>query len=739
MRELIEKSAVFKIKAVYPLQKYADKDLLPDFPGLADAENCRDWKPGITIDLDKIRKKDEVYWDNYRGTPKAFVTMNAAQKMWQNRFGNLTAIRFLNLEKNEIEKELKRAIDPTSLAFVFREVKKEGLQASIQSVDFAQLFLGLSFFIIVAALLLTGLLFVFNVEKRSEENGLYLALGFDRKLVKRFMLYEGTILVVFGSILGSIVGILYNLILIEALKTVWYGAVGTSALQIHLKFSTIILGTLIGIIIALFTIWLVARRQVKQPISDLQKGLMKLQIIWKKKPLISMVVGIICILSVIFILIITNFGRAKEAFTFFFIAGFLILTSGIAFSNMLLYRSGRKANNIKLNLINLGIRNNARRRTRSLTLIGLLASGLFIVFTVGANRQNALKDAERRDSGTGGFALMGESVIPILYDLNSKKGQEFYSLDQVKNDDVSFVQFRVKEGDDASCLNLNRVINPQLIGVNPDELSKRKSFTFVETTAEVDQNNPWAILEENFSDDIIPGIADQTVIVWGLGKAVGDTLIYMDEHGQQFKIKLVGGLANSIFQGNIIIADKNFIQKYPSISGYRFFLIDAPFQNLTEIQQSIASAMQDQGLDLIAASNRLEEFNTVQNTYLSIFLILGSFGLVLGSIGIGIVVWRNIIERRGEIALFQAVGFNRKSIQKMILSEHSALLIGGVFWGILAALIATLPSLMTPGSEIPFFTIIVLLIIVLINGSLWTYVATIMATKGDLLPALRSE
>ena len=334
---------------------------------------------------------------------------------------------------------------------------------------------------------------------------------------------------------------------------------------------------------------------------------------------------------------------------------------------------------------------------------------------------------------------MGESVIPILYDLNSKKGQDFYSMDQVKNDDVSFVQFRVKEGDDASCLNLNRVSNPQLIGVNPGELSKRKSFTFVGTTDEVDQNDSWAALEENLSDDIIPGIADQTVIIWGLGKAIGDTLIYLDEFGEQFKIKLVGGLANSIFQGNIIISEKNFIQKYPSISGYRFFLIDSPFQNLSEIQQNISWAMQDQGLDLIPASDRLGQFNTVQNTYLSIFLILGSFGLILGSIGIGIVVWRNIVERRGEIALLQAVGFNRRSIQKMILSEHGALLFGGIFWGIVAALVATLPSIMTPGSEIPLLTMIVLLVLVLVNGFLWTYGATVMATKGDLLPALRNE
>jgi ABC-type antimicrobial peptide transport system permease subunit len=149
--------------------------------------------------------------------------------------------------------------------------------------------------------------------------------------------------------------------------------------------------------------------------------------------------------------------------------------------------------------------------------------------------------------------------------------------------------------------------------------------------------------------------------------------------------------------------------------------------------------MQDQGLDLVPASTRLSEFNKVQNTYLSIFLILGTFGLILGSIGIGIVVWRNVKERQGELALLRAVGFNRRSIQALVLSEHFVLLISGIFYGIAAALLASLPSLLTPGSEIPYFFIFVLLIAVFVNGGIWTFSATFLATRKDLLPALRKE
>ncbi len=739
-RKLREKSSDFSVKNVVPLEgMYADRDLLPNFPGLSGAENCRDWDPGIPVDLNKIRDKDEDYWDAFRGTPKAFVTLNAAQSMWANRFGSLTAVRFAGLKIDDVENAIKNALDPASLGFVFQEVKKEGLRASSQSVNFSQLFMGLSFFIVVAALLLTGLLFVFNTENRSEENGLLLALGFSRKAVKWMVLREGAVLVMIGSMLGGIGGVLYNFLILSALKTVWRGAVGTSALHIHLQITSLVLGVSAGIVVAFFSIWLVTQRHIHQPITGLQRGLAKIETIGTKKPRTSLLVGISCLTAISIILVIADFGRGTQAFAFFFSAGFLFLIGGMAFINVGLYHLGKKTEKVRLNIFNIGFRNTMRKRTRSITLVGLLACGLFIVFTVGANRLNALKDAERRDSGTGGFALYGESSIPVLYDLNSQKGKTFYGLDAKGLEDVSFVQFRIKEGDDASCLNLNRVSNPQLIGANPEELSKRNAFTFAAMTKDVDPNNPWMVLAKNLPDGTIPAVADLTVIMWGLGKAVGDTLTYMDEKGEAFDCKLVGGLANSIFQGNLIISEKTLIHKYPSSGGYGLFLVDAPPERAADVSKSLTWALLDQGPDLMPASTRLAEFNTVQNTYLSIFLILGSLGLILGSVGLGIVTWRNIHERRGELALLQALGYSKKTVQTILLSEHVALLMAGIILGILAALLATLPSVLTPGQEIPYPTILVILIAVSLNGGIWTYLASVWATRGDLIQAIRNE
>lgn len=740
MRRLEDRSSEFIIKSVVPLGGiYADRDLLPDFPGLSGEENCRDWDPGIPIDLEKIRDKDEEYWDEYRGIPKAFVTLDAAQDMWANRFGNLTAIRFPGSNPDEVEAFLRSELDPVALGFVFRDVRKEGLQASSQSVDFSQLFLGLSFFIMVAALLLISLLFVFNMENRAEETGLLLAVGFTRKEVKRVMLREGAVLVAAGSLLGGLAGLLYNGIILNALRTVWRGAVGTSALHIYIRPVSLLAGVFLGTAVAFFTLWLVSRKQVKRPIAALQRGLSKIDTIETKKPRKALVTGLVCWTLLAGTLFAADFGRGERAFAFFFAAGSLFLIGGLAFIRVALYKMGKTGDEARLSSLNIGIRNNARKRTRSITLIGLLATGLFIVFTVGANRLSSLKDAERRDSGTGGFALYGESSIPILYDLDSMRGRRFYGLESINAEDIAFVQFRVKEGDDASCLNLNRAAQPQMIGVDPKELASRKAFTFAGMTQEVNPENPWLVLEKELPGGMIPAVADLSVIVWGLGKAVGDVLAYTDESGETFQVQLVGGLANSVFQGNIIVSEETLLQKYPSIDGYRVFLVDAPPERAESLAGSLSWAMQDQGLELTPAPARLAAFNTVQNTYLAIFLILGSFGLLLGSVGLGVVVWRNVHERKGELALLRAVGFSKRSLRAILLSEHAVLLGAGILLGVLAALLATLPSLSTPGTEIPYLTILIILIIVGLNGGVWTYLAAVMATKEDLIPALRNE
>jgi putative ABC transport system permease protein len=794
-QRLEERTNSFRIRAVVPMEGvYADRELMPEFPGIAKAEKTENWDAGFTIDMKKIRAKDEDYWKKFRGTPKTFVTLAAGQKMWANRFGNLTAVRFPSLSsiqnggegggeeavgkplsptlsplvprgergmiRVEIESALLKKIDPASIGLKFENVREQALTAVSQSQDFAGLFLGLSFFLIAAALILMGLLFQFGLEQRSEEIGTLLALGFRPKQVRRIFLGEGILIAFLGGLLGALGGIAYAKGMLWALSTIWRSAVAGSAINFHVTTTTLAIGFLSSVIVSLLTIWLVLRKQAKQTAHELLGGDLEFQLatpIAPKRPWaewIAIASGVSGI-ALIGWAIAKNESASSETF---FSGGSLLLVAGLAGAAVLLKKLLRSGVASKLTIASLGLRGVTRRRKRSLATIALLASGTFLVVAVGAFRLESTQDATKRSSGTGGFAFIGETTLPVVQNLNDKAGREFFGLDEKDLTGVKFIPFRVHDGDEASCLNLNRAQRPRLLGVNPALLSGRFAFqTGPDFGASPPPSNLWSILNHLVTDypgsirspamgalklrfdGTVPAIADAASIQWALGKKIGDTLDYEDERGHKFKLRLVGSLANSILQGSLIIDENAFLRLFPNETGYRMFLVDAPSNSAIAVSQTLSRALRDVGLELTPTTERLAAFNAVQNTYLSTFQILGGLGLLLGSAGLGVVVLRNVLERRGEMALLSAVGFRRRALRRLVMSEHAALLWLGLGIGMVSALLSILPALISPNAELPYRSLALTLAGIFASGMLSAWLATKWALRGELLKALRNE
>jgi len=792
---LVERTNHFRVRGIVPMTApYADRAFMPDFPGIAKAESTHDWDAGFPL-VHKIRDQDDQYWKEWRGTPKAFITLAAGQRMWGNRFGSLTAIRFpmprnkiLGQFHREVESDLMSNLKPDEFGLRFEPVQTQALAAAAQAQDFGQLFLGFSFFLIVAALILMALLFQFGLEQRTAEVGTLLALGFTPKQVRRLLLSEGTALAFVGGVIGVLAGMAYAQVMLVGLTTIWRGAVGTSALGFHVTASSLALGLAASVIVSAVTIWLVLRKQARRPARELlaegsmdetggrEEGESEIKIKSKimsggglplheperegtASPLTpalsplrgegvearrarvprSLWVGVVAATGA---LGLVGWALARnetaDAETFFS-AGSLFLVAGLGFSAALFALVSRRATKGRLTVAALGVRGCTRRRKRSLATVSLLATGSFLVVAIGAFKLDANADAFKRSSGTGGFALSGESTLPIVQDLNSQAGREFFGLSPNQLASVDILPLRVRNGDEASCLNLNRAQVPRLLGVVPQRLQSRGAFTFAKLAAGLPSENPWLLLERKQDDGAVPAIGDLNSIVWAMAKKVGDTLSMVDDHGQPFKLRLVGGLANSILQGSLLISEDEFIRRFPGESGYRMFLIDAPSNHVAAVSATLSRALQDVGFESTLASGRLAAFNAVQNTYLKTFQVLGRLGLLLGSAGLGVVVLRNVLERRGELALLQAVGFRRRTLQWLVLSEHGALLWLGLVIGILAALVAILPVLLAPGAEVQYRALGGTLAGVLISGLIWTWLATKLALRGELLRALRNE
>ena len=744
MRKFVEKSRRFVVKEVLPLEGPAgDPTFMPEFPGLSEFEDCRDWEPGVPVQLDLIRDKDEEYWDSYSGTPKAFISLVAGQEMWGNSFGNLTSVRYRGEDPDRLTKRIRGGINPAALGLFFRPVREQALAASSQATDFGPLFLGLSFFLIVSALLLVSLLFLFGVESRSEEIGTLLAVGWHPKQVRGILMGEGLALALAGTICGTGLGLLYTKLILLGLSTVWGGAVAGTELRFHANLSSLWIGGLASILMSVLSLGLAIRNQGVYPVRDLLAGLTS----FGSKPMneeeasskTTFWVGAVGLFVALALILHVETESAAATAGVFFAGGGLLLISALAFCRAGLFKLKTSTSSGALSLPGLSLRNLSRRHVRSLASIALLACGSFLVVAVGANRKDASIDSNARSSGTGGFNLVAESTFPIHHDLNTQEGLDQFGLSRAELSDVSFVPFRVREGDDASCLNLNRAQTPRLLGVEQEYLGKRRAFTFASNIGEEELEDPWSILERDTGDGTVPGVADQTTIKWALGKSLGDTITYLDDSGNMFHVKLVGALNSSVLQGNLLISEKVFKSRFPSESGYSFFLIDTPEGVAGKMAQKLSRSLNNLGVEIASTVDRLTEFNSVENTYLSIFQALGGLGMILGTIGLGIVVLRNVLDRRSELAVLSAVGFRFRAIRNLILGEHWALLCLGLFCGTTAGVIAVWPSLASGGATVPYLSLGATLITLIISGLFWTWVATRLALRGSLLGALRQE
>ena len=730
LRKLIQKESAFVVENIYGMEgSWADPSLMPQIPGLSDAGNCRDWKTGVPVDLQKIRTQDESYWKQYKGTPKAIVSLQTAKKIWGNRFGRSTAIRVSGLKANELTKSLLAGLSPAQTGIAVKNARSEGLTAAANGVDFGQLFIGLSFFVLVAAFLLAYLLFRLFLGFRKNETATLFALGFPLDKIRNLFLAEASVIVLAGILIGIPLGMAYNYLILKAINTIWFDIVGTSIAQIYWRPISIYISVLASIVIFMLTFAGILHRFLNNEVVKIRqqrKNKTNRQGKW------SMVSGILLILvSVISGSTIGLDGEINPEL--FYISGFCLLPGLLLLLDYLLRRRNMNGSILPFSLQSLILKRLAQDRKRTLLSVSFLAFGIFLVVTTGLYRQDGSLHAELASSGTGGYDYLIETTLPVLFDPGTPTGKKELGLPA----DALTVAFHVQPGDDASCLNLNRITRPRIIACNPDQFSARSAFTFTSGTSELDRDHPWNSLNNELPDHLIPAFADQTVIQWGLGKHIGDTLVYRDESGIPLKIKLIGGLENSIFQGNIIITEDFFVKAFPSVSGGNMFLIK--FQqtqlNLTDLQED----WRPYGPDIKGTALRLASFNRIENTYLNIFLMLGALGLLIGTIGLGVLIFRITLEQIPEFALLQSIGFPKSTIYRIIFTEKLLLIVASILIGIIPGTLSALPFLISSPHSGLWIWLPSVSLVVLIFGLISVSMAIKMALRNQLAAALQGS
>jgi hypothetical protein len=745
--------AAFTVDRVVPIAGVAaDRRLTPEYPGITGANTLADWDPPFPIDLARVRPIDERYWDEYKTTPKAFIPYERGHELWQSRYGAVTSIRLPVFAPTSgipppLVDELRAALSPSAMGVTLFPARAAALDAAQGATDFGQYFTYFSFFLVVSALLLAVLFFKLGVEQRLRQIGILRAAGYTMRTIRRLLLGEAVVLAALGGILGIVGALAYGQVIVHGLRTWWVGAVGTTMLDLHVRPVSLVMGAAGGVIASVLCV-LVSLRAVGRmsPRALLTAQSLDLPASADaRRSRRSRWVAAFFGLTAAGLLALGFASPSMQAGAFFG-AGAALLT-GLLFwlSGWLRARDTRPIEGRGVWAIaRLGFRSAAFRPSRSVLSAALIASAAFIIVSVDAFRREEGDLTADPKSGTGGYVLFAESEIPLLHNPNDAAGREALMIQSPELRDVRFTRFRVRPGEDASCLNLYRPTNPTIVAPEAGFIESGR-FTFASSLAESDAEraNPWLLLQRRLDDGAVPVVGDATSMQYVLHVAVGDSLTLDAGGSEPLTLRFVGALRDSVLQGELIISEEQFVRLFPQQQGYRLFLVDAPGVATVEHANHLAGVVEQElqplGVDATVTSERLAAFHRVENTYLSTFQALGGLGLLLGTVGLATVMFRNVLERRRELGLLRAVGYDARSVSTMILAEAAFLLTAGVGAGAGSAAIAIAPAWLGRSGALPGIGLLLLLAAVILAGIVSSVVATRAALSGRVMEALRTE
>jgi len=288
----------------------------------------------------------------------------------------------------------------------------------------------------------------------------------------------------------------------------------------------------------------------------------------------------------------------------------------------------------------------------------------------------------------------------------------------------------------------------QLLGVSDSFLSNN-GFTLIERDERYETDrDAWEALDEDSSYCIVDGskmaYSDDPMASDMMGVHVGGTITITDIGGQnRTRVLTVIGIMDQSFFIQGIVVMKNVVKnEYGGVDSIMLVEL-GDGEDAEAVAKAFEVSYLELGLqttDLVGLISGLMSFMT---NFFYLFQGFLGIGLLIGIAGIGIISYRNVIERRQQIGMLRAIGFKKSMIAKSFLIETSFVIILGIVIGVVLG-IATGWQMFNEeyadtGAEfvIPWTSLIVISVIAYVATLIFTFYPSIKASKIPPAEALR--
>jgi ABC-type antimicrobial peptide transport system permease subunit len=783
----------FTVKYVVNMTgKALDSELMPSFPGIEGRESCGDWDPPIPIDFSIMVGEDLDYWQTFGGSPKAYITLDKAKELWANDLGEITTIKIqptsgtnVTVLSQWVGSELNESFGYRDAGITISQIKKEAIDSAEGIQIVTETFVAFGAVVILAGMLLIIMIVATSAEERKREIGIIRTLGATRRKTTLTFAFEGSILAIIASAIGTVLGIVVAIVCVWLTNTFWSNIVEGNQVALAVSPSSILIGLASGFLIALITFslssYIISRMRIVEALRGiLTKALKKSRGI---APILLIVLGIVLVVAGFFVqqdpsilgtlwllgptLAFTGIGFLIKAkydtkkgtgiaaavsiaytlafdvvyltffkdppFLLFFLSGFIVvLSASLGLWSIIGWMAGLFG---RTSVAKVAFSNPSKKAGRSTLMIAMFGLVIFTLVALAVNISGQQANIDRAVSEqSGGYQVMAEATTPLRFDLGDNESRTDNGITGFPTR-TSVVQFSTFGAPGGTCSNLNSELPPRLIGANGTFLGENTlQFSSSLRHGSSDAQGAWSELDEVHSEGSIPIIGDTNTIVWIYEKGVGDTIEITDENGQERKLVVTGILQSSIFSGSVFLSEENLNDLFPTKAEYDLFLFktDEPEGLVAYLEPNMASF----GVDAILIEEKVREDLEVEWSYMSLFQTLLLFGLIVGTAGLALTSAKSVSERRNEIGILRSLGFTRDMVLWSFLLENLYISLSGVFLGVVFGLSVSFIFFGPIGGQgygvvVPWVTIAVIVVAV--------FIATILSTAGPSIRAGRME